>query len=139
VFYADAIAELMEFAQLAGAPVMTTLLGKSAFPENHSLSIGTGGCTGTNAVAHCVNKADVVLGIACSFSQEWMAVPIPPGKTVIQVTNDDRDLNADLSVDIGILGDAKLVLSQLSEELRREAGPREMPSRRRDTADSRPE
>ena len=123
VFYADAIAELMEFAQLAGAPVMTTLLGKSAFPENHCLSIGTGGYTGTNAVAHFVSKADVLLGIGCSFSQEWMAVPIPPGKTVIQVTNDDRDLNADLSVDIGILGDAKLVLSQLSEELRREAGP----------------
>jgi thiamine pyrophosphate-dependent acetolactate synthase large subunit-like protein len=122
VFYADAMQELIEFAQLAGAPVMTTLLGKSAFPEDHCLSIGTGGYTATKAVAHFVTKADVILGIGCSFSQEWMAVPIPGGKTVVQVTNDDHDLNADLAIDLGILGDAKLVLSQLSEELRRQAG-----------------
>jgi thiamine pyrophosphate-dependent acetolactate synthase large subunit-like protein len=41
---------------------------------------------------------------------------------VIQVTNDDRDLNANVAVDLGILGDAKLVLSQLTEEIRRQTG-----------------
>ena len=122
VLYAEATQQLLEFAELAGAPVMTTLLGKSAFPENHSLAIGTGALTATKAVEHFVREADLVLGIGSSFSQEWMATPIPPGKTVIQVTNDDRDLNANLTVDLGILGDAKLVLLQLTEELRRQAG-----------------
>jgi len=69
-----------------------------------------------------MRKADLVFGIGCSFSREWQFIPIPPGKTMIQVTNDDRDLNDDLIIDIGILGDAKLVLSQLIEEVRKQAG-----------------
>ena len=92
---------------------MTTVLGKSAFPEDHRLSIGAGAQSATKAVDHFVRQADLVLGIGCSFSREWMFVPIPPGKTVIQVTNDDWDLDADMAVDIGILGDAKLVLNQM--------------------------
>ena len=122
VLYAEATQELLEFAELAGAPIMTTLLGKSAFPEDHPLAIGAGALTATKPVEHFVREADLVLGVGSSFSREWMVVPIPPGKTVIQVTNDDRDLNADMMVDLGILGDAKLVLAQLTEELRRQAG-----------------
>ena len=80
---------------------MTTLLGKSAFPENHPLSIGTGSKTAPKPVDHFMREADLVLGIGSSFSREWMAVPIPAGKKVIQVTNDDRDLNADMVVDLG--------------------------------------
>jgi acetolactate synthase-1/2/3 large subunit len=98
------------------------MLGKSAFPENHRLAIGAGAQSATKAVDHFMRKADLVMGIGCSFSREWMAVPIPPGKTVIQITNDDRDVNADLMIDIGILGDAKLVLGQLIEEVRRQVG-----------------
>ena len=124
VFYSEATEELRAFAELAGAPVMTTLLGKSAFPENHRLAIGTVAnerCV-TKAIDHFLHKADLLLGIGCSFSREWMRAPFPPGKTVIQVTNDDRDLNADMMIDIGILGDAKLVLGQLIEELRQQTG-----------------
>ena len=122
VLYAEATQELLEFAELAGAPVMTTLLGKSAFPENHPLAVGAGALTAPKPVDHFVREADLVLGIGSSFSREWMVVPIPPGKTVIQITNDDRDLGADMIVDLGVLGDAKLVLGQLTEELHRQAG-----------------
>jgi acetolactate synthase-1/2/3 large subunit len=122
VLYAEGTKELQEFAELAGIPVMTTLLGKSAFPENHCLSLGTGGYTATKMVDHFLKSADVVFGIACSFSPDWMAAPVPPGKTVVQITNDDYDLNANVSIDLGILGDAKLVLPQMSEELLRQTG-----------------
>ena len=122
VLYAEATEELLEFAELAGAPVMCTILGKSAFPENHRLAIGTGAQSATVSVDHFVRRADLVLGIGCSFSQEWMFIPIPADRTVVQVTNDDRDLNADIAVDIAILGDAKLVLGQMIEELRKQAG-----------------
>ena len=122
VLYAEATEELREFAELAGAPVMTTLLGKSAFPEDHRLAIGPGAASTTGAVRHFLREADLVLGIGCSFSREWLFAPIPPGKTVIQVTNDDRDLNTDMVIDIAILGDCKLVLGQLTEELRKQAG-----------------
>ena len=124
VLYAEATEELRAFAELAGAPVMSTLLGKSAFAEDHRLAIGTAANdrSVTNAIAHFLDKADLILGIGCSFSREWMRAPIPSGKTIIQVTNDDRDLNADMSIDIGILGDAKLVLSQLTEALDQQTG-----------------
>ena len=82
---------------------MTTLLGKSAFPENHPLAVGAGALTAPKPVDHFVREADLVLGIGSSFSREWMVVPIPPGKTVIQITNDDRDLGADMIVDLGVL------------------------------------
>ena len=49
-------------------------------------------------------------------------MPFPAGKTIIQVTNDDRDLNADMLIDFGILGDAKLVLNQLTEALHQQTG-----------------
>ena len=124
VLYAEATEELRAFAELAGAPVMSTLLGKSAFAEDHRLAIGTvaNDRSVTNAIAHFLDKADLILGIGCSFSREWMRAPIPSGKTIIQVTNDDRDLNADMMIDIGILGDAKLVLSQLTEALDQQTG-----------------
>jgi acetolactate synthase-1/2/3 large subunit len=124
VLYAEATEELRALAELAGAPVMSTLLGKSAFPENHPLAIGTAANdrSVTKAIAHFLQKADLILGIGCSFSREWMRAPVPSGKTIIQVTNDDRDLNADMMIDIGILGDAKLVLSQLTEALDQQTG-----------------
>ena len=124
VLYAEATEELNAFAELAGAPVMTTLLGKSAFPENHRLAIGTvaNDRSVTKAINHFLHKADLILGIGCSFSREWMRVPFPAGKTIIQVTNDDRDLNADMLIDFGILGDAKLVLNQLTEALHQQTG-----------------
>jgi len=122
VLYAEATEELQAFAELAGAPVMSTLLGKSAFAEDHPLSIGAvaNDRSVTRAIAHYLDKADLILGIGCSLSLEWMRAPVPPGKTIIQVTNDDRDLNADMQIDIGVLGDAKLVLFQLTEALQRQ-------------------
>ncbi|MCY4117917.1 MAG: thiamine pyrophosphate-requiring protein [Caldilineaceae bacterium] len=124
VLYAEATEELQAFAELTGAPVMSTLLGKSAFAEDHPLSIGAvaNDRSVTRAIAHYLDKADLILGIGCSLSLEWMRAPVPPGKTIIQVTNDDRDLNADMQIDIGVLGDAKLVLYQLTEALQRQTG-----------------
>src|SRR5262249_28063145 len=66
VLWAEAWDELREFAELLQAPVMTTLPGKSAFPEDHPLSVGTGGYSGTAATGHFLQWADVVFGIGCS-------------------------------------------------------------------------
>ena len=122
VLYACASEELVELAELLQAPVMTTLSGKSAFPEKHSLSIGSAGNTGTKAVDHFLRKADLVFGIGCSFSTTLYA-PIPAGKVMIQSTVDARDINKLYSIDHAIIGDAKLVLSQLIEEVKTHLGP----------------
>src|SRR5262249_13758088 len=118
VLYAEATAELIELAELLQIPVMTTLEGKSAFPEDHPLAPGVGSGTMPRTVYHFLKDADVLLGIGCSFTRHGMATNIPAGKTIIHATNDERDLNKNYYTDHPILGDARLVLRQLIEAAR---------------------
>jgi acetolactate synthase-1/2/3 large subunit len=118
VLYATATDELVELAELLQVPVMTTLEGKSAFPEDHPLALGVGSSVMPRPVYHFLKDADVVLGIGCSFTRHGMATNIPPGKTIIHATNDERDLNKNYRADHPILGDAKLVLRQLIDAVR---------------------
>jgi thiamine pyrophosphate-dependent acetolactate synthase large subunit-like protein len=120
VLWAQAWDELRQFAELIEAPVMTTLPGKSAFPENHPLSVGTGGYSGTAMAGHFLQEADVIFGIGCSFTTTVFGAPIPPGKVIIHATNNDGDINKDVAADVAIVGDAKLVLRQLIEEVERQ-------------------
>ncbi len=123
VLYAEASRELLELAELLQAPVMTTLEGKSAFPEDHPLALGTGGGgVMSGPVHHFLPLADVVFGVGCSFTKHGMATGIPAGKTIIHATNDERDLNKNYGADYPILGDAKLVLRQLVDAVKDAAG-----------------
>ena len=122
VLYAEATDELVELAELLNAPVMTTTLGKSGFPENHPLSLGTGGNTGTRAVGEFLRRADLVFGIGTSFNKTLASAPVPVGKAIIQSTVDDRDLNGEYALEDMLLGDAKLVLQQLIDEVRNALG-----------------
>jgi acetolactate synthase-1/2/3 large subunit len=123
VFYAEATDELRQFAELLQAPVMTTFDGKSAFPEDHALALGSGGGTFTGPGRHILHKSDLILGIGCSFTKHGIATPaLPPGKTIIHATNDTRDLHKAFAADLGILGDAKLVLGQLIAAVRDRLG-----------------
>ena len=120
VLWAEASNELVEFAELVNAPVMTTNTGKSAFPENHPLSIGTGANTMTKMVRHFLDKSDLVFGVGCSFTTNLASVAVPPGKTLIQCTVDEKDLNKEHQLNHAIIGDAKLVLTQLIEEVKKQ-------------------
>lgn len=118
VLYSEASAELQELAELLQIPVMTTLPGKSAFPEDHPLALGSGGSTTTAAVAHFIKKADMVLGVGCSFSRTPFGVTVPPGKVMVHITNNEWDIDKDVRADHAVLGDAKLVLRQLLDEIK---------------------
>jgi acetolactate synthase-1/2/3 large subunit len=118
VLWAQAWDELRELAELLSVPVMTTMAAKSAFPENHPLSLGAGGHTLTRAAAQFLVKADLVFGVGCSFARGGFSSPIPPGKPLVQVTVDGRDLDRDYQVDQAVIGDARLVLRQLIDEIR---------------------
>ena len=120
--YAEAWDELKELAELLQAPVMTTLPGKSAFPENHPLALGAASGATTRPVFHFVEKADVVFGIGCSFTRTSYGKTIPPGKTMIHSTNDPADVNKDYRADCVLIGDARLVLQALIEEVKRSTG-----------------
>lgn len=121
VHYAEAYNELVELAELVQVPVMTTMAGKSAFPEDHPLSLGAGGNTGPKMAAHFLKRADVIFGVGTGFSTAFSA-PLPRGATFIQLTCDERDINREYAVDYVLLGDAKLVLKQMIDEVKSRLG-----------------
>jgi acetolactate synthase-1/2/3 large subunit len=124
VLYAEATPELIEFAELSRIPVMTTLAGKSAFPENHPLALGTGGLSRTPMVSRFTQMTDFVLGVGTSFTRSLFTTPMPDGIVLGQVTNCADDIGKDYDVRFAAVGDAKLVLRQLIEEFKRQDGPR---------------
>ncbi len=122
VLYSEAWEELKEFAELLQIPVMTTLPGKSCFPEIHPLSLGCGGLSGTKPVARYLSDCDLVFAVGSSLSTTVFAAPIPAGKAVVQLTIDERDLNKDYPVDFPLMGDVKWTLMAMVEEAKRTLG-----------------
>ena len=118
VHYARAWTQLRELAELLEAPVTTSLQGKSAFPENHPLSLGSGGRSISKQLHHVLNQADLIFGIGCSFSITNYGVAMPAGKRIAHATLDAADLNKDLPADHAVVGDAGLTLDALLAEVR---------------------
>jgi len=118
VHYAKGWSQLRQLAELLEAPVTTSLQGKSAFPENHPLSLGSGGRTISKQLHHFLTSADVIFGIGCSFTQTNYGVAMPKGKVMIQATLDPADLAKDIPIDHGLTGDAGLVLEALIAEVK---------------------
>ncbi len=122
VHYAQAWPELRELAELLGAAVTTSLQGKSAFPENHPLALGSGGNSIPKTVHHFLHNADLIFGIGCSFATTNYGVAMPPGKTIIHATLDAADLNKDVEAKYALIGDAKLTLQALVAEVKDRLG-----------------
>lgn len=123
VIYAEAWEELRILAELLQAPVMSSLNGKGAFPENHPLALGTAnGFSRPRMVGHFLEKADLVFGIGTSFTRSKFIAPIPEGKTIIQVTLDESDISKDYPASAGVIGDAKAVMVQMISAVKARLG-----------------
>ena len=118
VHYARAWDALRELAELLGAAVMTSLGGKSAFPEDHRLALGAGGRAIPKPVHHFLRKADLIFGIGCSFTRTAFGVAIPAGARVIHATLDPADINKEVPVESALVGDAGLILAGLAAAVR---------------------
>ncbi len=125
VHWAEAWPQLRALAELLGAPVTTSLGGKSSFPEDHPLSLGSGGLAMPRPVRTFLDRADVVLGIGCSFTETNFGIRMPKGPRYIHATLDPMHLNKDLRAEIGLIGDAGLTLDALIEELAGQVQPRD--------------
>ena len=117
VHYARAWPQLKRLAELLAIPVMTSLAGKSAFPETHPLSLGSGGYAVPQPVVEFLAQADVVFGVGCSFTETSFGVSMPRGKMIIHSTLDADHLNKDVEAKVGLIGDAGLVLEALLQEV----------------------
>jgi acetolactate synthase-1/2/3 large subunit len=122
VHYAKAWPQLRALAELLESPVTTSLQGKSAFPENHPLALGSGGRALPGPVFDFVQAADVIFGIGCSFTRTSFGLAIPKGKTIVHATLDPADLNKDVAIDHGLVGDAALTLDLLREAVAERLG-----------------
>lgn len=115
VIYAGASEELKSFAELANAPVITTLKAKGAFAENHPLFVGVRG----GQVDHYLNKSDLVLAIGSSLSPGRFshAIPDAVNKTIIHCTVDELHVNKIYPTAQALIGDARFTLQALEAEL----------------------
>jgi thiamine pyrophosphate-dependent acetolactate synthase large subunit-like protein len=122
VLYADATAELLQLAELAQVPVLTTLKAKGAFPENHPLSVGVRG----SHAEHFLRKADVLFSVGASLFPNRFSHAIPDAerKTIVQCTVDTLDINRSYETRHAVIGDAKLTLAALVQELSARGGAR---------------
>ena len=110
---------------------MSSLNGKSAFPENHPLALGAAnGFSRSKMVDHFLKKADLVFGIGTSFTISKFITPIPAGKTLAQVTIDESDISKDYPTSYGVIGDAK-GRPWTNDRRGQEASGRKRPARRR--------
>jgi acetolactate synthase-1/2/3 large subunit len=113
VHWAEAYAELRELAELLGAPVSTSLEGKSAFDETHPLALGSGGAAIPGQLRHFLDRADLILGIGCSLSETAFGVAMPDHVPIIHATLDPADINKSVRCEAALVGDAQLTLAML--------------------------
>ncbi|MFN0317419.1 MAG: thiamine pyrophosphate-requiring protein [Burkholderiales bacterium] len=118
VHYARAWPQLRELAELLEAPVTTSLQGKSAFPENHPLSLGSGGRSISKTLHHFLHRSDLIFGIGCSFASTAYGVAMPKDARIAHATLDPMDINKDVRAELALVGDAGLVLDAVIAEVR---------------------
>jgi thiamine pyrophosphate-dependent acetolactate synthase large subunit-like protein len=126
VLYAEATEELVKLAELLRSPVMTTVDGKSAFPEDHALALGSGGNGFTGHGAHFLySRADIILAIGTGLNRHPLTTPpLPAAVRIIHATNDTRDLHKSYATELALLGDAKLTLALLVDAVKDRLGGR---------------
>lgn len=120
---AGAAEALLRLAELKGAAVVTTMAGKSCFPEDHPLYAWHTGSKGTTVGLRMTSTADVLLAVGCRFADETacsyrpgVAFSIPPTK-LIHVDIDPYEIGKNYPVEVGIVGDAAAVLDSMASEL----------------------
>jgi acetolactate synthase-1/2/3 large subunit len=119
VLLANATAELTALAERIDAPVITTLLGISGFPESHPLHLGMPGMHGEVHVNRAIQHADLIIGLGLRFDDRVTGnlAGFARGARVIHVDLDASEIGKNVPVEIGIIGDVREVLSGLLERV----------------------
>jgi acetolactate synthase-1/2/3 large subunit len=126
----NASPELMQIAELLMAPVATTFMGKSCFPENHPLSIGNIGMHGTRVANKVILEADVILAIGTRFQDRSTGTldDFCPDAKIIHIDIDAAEIGKNVDVEVPIVADAKVTLRLIQQQLvkrikKKEASP----------------
>ncbi len=119
VLFAEASAELVALAEALDAPVVTTMPGKSAFPEDHPLSLGASCITKPAHLVDAYKQSDCIFAIGSSLTRTVYGTSLPSdagapgGKVLIHATVCESDMHKEYPVDHALVGDARLTLQAL--------------------------
>ncbi|MCE5203306.1 MAG: biosynthetic-type acetolactate synthase large subunit [Actinomycetia bacterium] len=113
--------ELKELAELMQLPVVTTLMGKGAFPEDHHLFVGMPGMHGGRFTNYAITETDLLIAVGVRFDDRVTGklAAFATKAKVIHVDIDPAEIGKNRPADVPIVGDAKSVLSAIVAELRK--------------------
>ena len=117
----DATAEVLALAEAGSLPVVTTLMGKSAFPENHELHFGWPGMHGPKWSNLAMNTCDVLVAIGARFDDRVTGKlsAFAPGATVVHLDIDPAEISKLRDADIPVVGPLAKAVSALAGEVAR--------------------
>src|SRR4051812_49294744 len=122
VLKSRATEELAELAAVTGAPVVTTLMARGAFPDSDRQHVGMPGMHGTVAAVTALQKADVIVALGARFDDRVTGdlASFAPGALVVHADIDPAEIGKNRKADVPIVGDAKETIAALVEALRGE-------------------
>ena len=114
--------ELLELAERMQAPVVVSLIGKSCFPEDNPLCFGPVGMHGSKAANTALQESDLIFAVGTRFADRVTGKldVFAPHAKVVHVDIDPAEIGKNRNADVPIVGDAKIVLAALNEELAKE-------------------
>src|SRR5919107_1102671 len=124
VLKARATEELAALVELTGAPVVTTLMARGAFPDSHQQNLGMPGMHGTVAAVGALQKSDLLIALGTRFDDRVTGVleEFAPLAKIIHADIDPAEISKNRDADVPIVGDAKDVISELISLLRGSEG-----------------
>jgi acetolactate synthase I/II/III large subunit len=122
VLKAEATAELAELAELTGAPVVTTLMARGAFPDSHPQNLGMPGMHGNVTAVTALQKADLLVALGARFDDRvtGQLSSFAPHARIVHADIDPAEIGKNRKADVPIVGDARETITALLEALRAE-------------------
>ena len=115
VIKAEASAELRQLAELTGAPVVTTLMARGAFPDSHPQHLGMPGMHGTVAAVGALQRADLIVCLGARFDDRVTGKldTFAPDALIVHADIDPAEISKNRRADVPIVGDCKEVITDL--------------------------
>src|SRR6202522_4659055 len=122
VIKADASPELKALAELTGAPVVTTLMARGAFPDSHPLHLGMPGMHGTVAAVGALQRADLIVALGARFDDRVTGRldSFAPDALIVHADIDPAEISKNRRADVPIVGDCKEVICDLIAAVQQE-------------------
>ena len=120
VIKANAAAELRALVELLGAPVVTTLMARGAFPDSHPLHMGMPGMHGTVAAVTALQKADLLITLGARFDDRVTGKlsTFAPNAKILHADIDPAEIGKNRHADVAVVGDIRETMAALVPALR---------------------